>query len=183
MNVSPPSPSPHRPRAAGFSLLELLVAMVILAIMSAMVYSVLHSGLRFADRGSARILETERESAFLMLLAEQMRSAYFDPEQQQVAMAAEPDMLRLVTRRPLLNLDSPMVLAFYLYEPEKKTISYAEKIDYYNPDYDETYRPPMEETTLLFTSRRHLFITPGDEAGSVTITLGGEEFTLRARCR
>jgi prepilin-type N-terminal cleavage/methylation domain-containing protein len=115
----------------GFTLLELMVAVLLLAMVSVMIGSVLHAGVNFATRGEQRILSSQREHGFLQLLRGQVRTAYFDERQRKMLISADEGILRLVTRAPLLHRGSGPVLAVYRYHEEEGRLYYQEKRDYY----------------------------------------------------
>ncbi len=133
----------------GFTLFELLVAVLLLAMICSMIYSALNVSIRFSDKADRKLLTLTREYGIHGLINRQVRNAWFDPRRTKVIISASNDQLRLVTRSSLLYPRAGLVLAYYRYEPVEDKIYYVEKRDYYNLDYDEDYRPPREDMFLL----------------------------------
>lgn len=132
----------------GFTILELLVAVTLLAIICSMIYSALNVSIRFLDKGEKKMLSLAREHGFLSLINRQVRNAWYDPYKVKIIISARTNLLRLVTRSPLLYPRSGLVLVYYRYDPAADKLYYMEKIDYYNADYDD-YLPPLEDMVVL----------------------------------
>jgi prepilin-type N-terminal cleavage/methylation domain-containing protein len=167
----------------GFTLLELLVAVLLLAVVSTMIASVLSAGINFAEKGERRILALEREHGFLKLLHGQVRAAHFDERQRKVLISAGEDILRVVTREPLLYRGAGPVLAIYRYHEDEGSLYYTEKRDYYNIDYGEEYVPDFEEMRYLLRTDGPPGLAYDEEAGAVSVRFAGREYEFFPRCR
>lgn len=167
----------------GFTLFELLVAMLLLAMVSVMIYSVLNVGIRFSEQGNRHILAMERKFGFLSLLQRQIRSAVYDEKKKKIMMSAGDDIFRVVTRNPYLYEYAGVVLAVYRYSSSERAIYYTEKRDYYNIDYGEEYEPAFDEMTLLASDEEGFEVVyDGDAGPEVTFTYQGESYSLVPRC-
>jgi general secretion pathway protein J len=60
----------------GFTLLELVISLTIVALVTVMIYTTLMLGARAADRGETRSLENQRARAATSLIARHLKSAY-----------------------------------------------------------------------------------------------------------
>lgn len=167
---------------SGFTLFELLVAMLLLAMVSVMIYSVLNVGIRFSDQGNRHILAMERKYGFLSLLQRQIRSAFYDRKKRQLLISADADIFRVVTRNPYLYEYAGVVLAIYRYDATERAIYYTEKRDYYNIDYDDEYEPGFDEMILLATDEDGFEVSYDEEVGpEVTFVYRGESYSLVPR--
>lgn len=165
----------HRLRTdKGFTLLELMVAVLLLAMVSAMIASVLHAGIHFAEKGEQRLLEVERERGFLNLMGSQVRAACFDERSRRLLISADEEILRLVTRAPLLYRGSGPVLAVYRYHKEEGRLYYMEKRDYYHLKYDQ-YQPDFGEMRPLAGTGEPPVLAYDPETRRVTLRFAGEE--------
>jgi prepilin-type N-terminal cleavage/methylation domain-containing protein len=160
----------------GFTLLELLVAMLLLALVSTMIGSVLHVGINFADKGEKRLLAMEREHGFLDLLRGQIRAACFDERQRKMLISADEESLRLVTRAPLLYRGTGPVLAIYRYHQGEERLYYLEKRDYYNLDYGVDYVPDFNEMIVLTTTAEPPVLAHDPESGAVAVRFAGADY-------
>jgi len=168
---------------SGFSLFELMIAMLLLTMVSVMIYSVLNVGIKFSAQGGKRILAMERKYGFMSLLQSQIMSAVYDTREKRLLMAAGEDMFKVVTRNPYRYPDVGMVLAVYRYDPGDGTVYYLEKRDYYNPDYGEDYVPDFEDMTVLATGESGFSVAYDEAAGpEVVVEYRGEEFVLVPKC-
>lgn len=168
---------------SGFSLLELLVSILLLAMISAMVYSVLNVGIKFSRKGESQLLALEREQGVVSLLHRQVESAQYDYKHQKVEILAKDDVFRLVTRHPLLYTNLGVVLALYRYKVDEQTVYYQEKKDFYNQEYDEDYVPDFEEMLPLFTTSDEFALEYDEDAQEVVFDYGGKEYSFRPKCR
>ncbi len=88
---------------AGFTLLELLIAISILCLIMGIIYGVMYSSSRAWDAGEARAESNQRLRLVLNQLAEEIRSAYSikmigeTPDDKYLAFWGEPDRIRFVT--------------------------------------------------------------------------------------
>ncbi len=167
---------------AGFTVFELLIAILMLSMVSTMIYSVLHTGIRFSRQGTDRILAIERRLGLESLLFQQINSAWFEPRTKNVVLAGDGDMLRLVTCYPLLYRHAGVVLAYYRYDPDTERLYYTEKLDYYNIDYDEEYLPGFEEMTVLVEAIHRVSFNVDPETLLATIEIGDTVFEVTPRC-
>lgn len=167
---------------AGFTLFELMVAVLLLGMISTMIYSVLNTSIRFTQRGEEKIIQVARQQGLLSLLHRQIRSAWYDERKNNVAISSGDNILRLVTRYPLYYRYAGVVLVFYRYEPYEQKLYYTEKRDYYNIDYNDDYVPELEEMMLLSENIRDLSFVVDEESLDVTIEYGGESHIFTAKC-
>ena len=167
----------------GITLLELMVAMVIMAMVSAMLYSVLNFGMSFSRKGEGRAREAGKEHAFLELLHRQVHGAYFDRKQKKVLISTAANELRVVTNAPLLNRDLGIVLAVYLYVPGEDVLYYQEKKDYYNPVYfDDSYHFKSREMRPLIKGLGTLNMMYLLKKGQLKVDFRGQEYLMTLRC-
>jgi prepilin-type N-terminal cleavage/methylation domain-containing protein len=165
----------------GVTLLELLVAMLILVMVSVMLYSVLNVGIAFSRKGEARARQAGREHAFLELLHRQVHGAWYDQKQKKVLIDATKIQLTLVTSAPLLNRDQGVVMAVYLYDPSADTLYYTEKKDFYNADYRENYQPNRREMQVLMKEVGGLALVYQGDKGLLEVTLRGRQHAMTVR--
>lgn len=166
----------------GFTLLELLVAITMLAIICSMIYSALNVSIKFSDQAEKKMLSLTRERGFLSLLNRQIRGAWFDPRKTKVVISAQPDRLRLVTRSPMLYPGAGLVLAFYRYEPADDKIYYTEKLDYYNMDYGDDYLPPLEDMVMLMENSGDIEFNYENRENKVAVSYQGKEYEFIPGC-
>ena len=167
----------------GFSLFELMIAMLLLAMVSVMIYSVLNVGIRFTEKGNKRILAMERQYGLVNLLQRQIKSAVYDSKKKEILMESDDDLFRVVTRNPFIYQYAGVVLAVYRYSASDSAIYYTEKRDYWNTDYDEDYVPDVDEMILLAMDEEPLEIVFDQDSGpEVSFAYRGGEYTLVPRC-
>ena len=150
---------------AGFTLFEILIAMVLLAMVAAMIYSVLNVGIKFTDRGGRKILAMERKYGFLILVQRQITSAVYDPVKKRILMSADDEIFKVVTRNPFIYPEAGVVLAIYRYNAGERAIYYTEKRDYYNKDY--SFKSSLVSDTGTTPSQ------PGAAGGAIPSPLDG----------
>lgn len=165
----------------GVTLLELLVAMLILVMVSVMLYSMLNIGIGFSRKGEARARLAGREHAFLELLHRQVHGAWYDQKQKKVLIGGTSDQLTLVTSAPLLNRDLGMVLAVYLYDPAADTLYYTEKKDFYNAEYRENYQAKRQEMRVLMKEVGGLDLDYKADEGLLKVICRGQEHSMTVR--
>lgn len=165
----------------GVTLLELLVAMLILVMVSVMLYSMLNIGIGFSRKGEARARLAGREHAFLELLHRQVHGAWYDQKQKKVLIGGTRDQLTLVTSAPLLNRDLGMVLAVYLYDPAADTLYYTEKKDFYNAEYRENYQAKRQEMRVLMKEVGGLDLDYKADEGLLKVICRGQEHSMTVR--
>ena len=180
----PPLPSIARPpgRPPGFTLLELLVAVLLLAMISTMIYSALRESINFSARGEARLQELARRQGLLELLGRQVREAWFDARQRRIQVTQEHDMLQIYTRFSLLHRDAGLVLAIYRYDQATATIYYLEKLDFYNAGYRADFVPPLAEMQVLARLSTPFAFAYDPRTDLVTVSLGQASYEFLPRC-
>lgn len=163
----------------GFTLFEILIAMVLLAMVAAMIYSVLNVGIKFTSQGERKILEMERKYGFLIIVQRQVTSAVYDPVKKRIMMSADDAAFKVVTRNPFIYPEAGVVLAIYRYNASDQAIYYTEKRDYYNIDYGDDYVPDFDEMTVLARDEEEFSVQYDEEAGpGLFFTYRGEEYAL-----
>ena len=167
----------------GFTLFEVLVAVLLLAIISSMIYSVLNVGIRFSDQGEKKILTLERRAGLLSLLRRQVQGSWYDVRQKKVIISAEDNVLRILTTAPLLYPEAGVVAAFYRFDPDSEVLYYQEKRDFFNIDYDDQYLPDFEDMHLLLEESGPLEFSYDSDSKVVQIIFMGEEYEFAPWCQ
>ena len=173
-----PAAGDHR----GFTLFELLVAVILLGMITVMIYSVLNVGIKFSDKGERALVRTVRQHGLLNLLYRQIVSAYYDNTQRRVIVSGEGEVLRVVTRSPLRYRTAGVVLALYRYDPAEQVLYYSEKRDYYNIDYNEEYLPDFDIMLVLASGVPSLSFEVDEDTQKVAVVYGNETFDIQPRC-
>lgn len=168
----------------GFTLFELLVAVLLLAMVSVMLYSVLNVGIKFSAQGNRRLLAMEREYGLLNLLKSQISSAVYDYNKKKLLISSDDDIFRLVTHSPYIYENAGTVLAVYRYNSSEQAIYYTEKRDYYNTDYPyDKYVPDFDEMTILSRKVDSFTVTyDQDTSPEVDITYEGQDYRIVPKC-
>ncbi len=166
---------------AGLSLLEVMVALLLLTIASTMIYSMLNRSIFFADKGEAKTEGIEEHYALVSLLQRQVQSTWFNPSTKRVVISGENDFLRLATATPFQARPGQVVMAFYRYNQADSTLYYLEKKDFYNADYAEL-TPDYSEMTALVTAPRGLALAFDEEGNTVTLSYGAHNYEFRPWC-
>ena len=164
-------------------MLELLIAVLLLTMISAMIYSVLNVGIKFSHQGETRLLALAKEQGFLALLHQQIGSAVYNRQKKQVEISADDDMLRIVTKHSLFSHDAGLVLALYRFNADERTVFYTEKIDFYNPDFDTDYRPDFDEMFAIVATEKDFQLEYDSESGQLTLVYEDGQYTFTPRCR
>ena len=172
---------PHK-NNSGFSLLELLIAALLVMMISAMIYSVLNVSIKFTHKGETKLLAMAREQGFLSLIHQQINGTLYDRQKKEMQIISNENVLTLTTNRPLLSRGTGLVLAVYRYEAGEQTIYYTEKKDFYNPDYDEEYIPDLDEMYPVITTADDFFMEYDEETGEVLVVYEGAEYTFKPKC-
>jgi len=170
-------------RQKGFTLFELLVAVLLLALISAMIYSVLNVGIRFSEKGEKKLLSVGRELGLADLFHRQIKGGWYDERKKKVVISADEDILRIVTRVPLLYSTAGVVLAVYRYDPGERALYYQEKRDYYLSDYDDEYVPDYEDMFCLMADLDSFLVEYDESSRVVAIELNEREYEFTAWCR
>ena len=160
----------------------MLVAMILLVMVTAMLYSVLNVGIKFSDKGEKKLDSVERERSLLDLLHKQVHGAWYDQKQKKVIITGDGESLKLITTSPLIEHQAGLVLAIYRYDRHDKILYYTEKIDFYNPDYDEDYEPALREMTVLVRDMDDIGLEYDEKDGLVRVSYLGLEHELIPRC-
>ncbi|MCB2181679.1 MAG: prepilin-type N-terminal cleavage/methylation domain-containing protein [Desulfobulbaceae bacterium] len=168
---------------SGFTLFEVLIAVLLLAMISSMIYSILNVSIKFAEKGEKKILLMEREQGLLGLLQRQIKSAWYDDKSKQVLINADEERLNVVTRAPLLNPQVGTVLALYRYDPGSATLYYTEKRDFYNIEYADDYAPDYEDMMVLMDNCPPLTFSYPEESSDVTVEYDGSEYEFWPWCQ
>ncbi len=157
--------------------------MLLMAMVSIMIYSVLNVGIKFADKGTRHILAMEHKYGFLNLLQSQISSAVYDAKKRELLMLAGEDFFRVVTRNPYIYEEAGVVLAFYRYDASARAIYYTEKRDYYNIDYNDGYVPDISDMILLASDEDSFSVQYDKAVGpQVTFAYRGQEYVLVPQC-
>ncbi|MBU4262017.1 MAG: prepilin-type N-terminal cleavage/methylation domain-containing protein [Proteobacteria bacterium] len=170
-------------REKGFTLIEVMVAVLMLAMVSSMIYSILNVSIRFAEKGDKSILLLEREQGLIGILQRQIKNGWYDEQKKAVDIAADDTMLRITTRAPLLYPLAGVVIAVYRYDLESATLYYLEKRDFYNIDYGDDYLPAYEDMQVLVEDCLPLSFSYTDNSSSVTVLYDGKEFNFTPWCQ
>lgn len=171
-----------RNSSLGFTLFEVLVAMVLLGMIATMIYSVLSVGISFTDKGEASVVAMDRELAFLSLLHRQVNGAWYDEKKKRMRIREMDGTLIMVTRSPFLYRSAGAVLVAYRYDKAENIFYYLEKRDFFNPDYDdEDYVPRFADMIALFEPKRLFQLEVDPDSGIVTVLYGEDQFDLVPR--
>ncbi|MEN8257568.1 MAG: prepilin-type N-terminal cleavage/methylation domain-containing protein [Thermodesulfobacteriota bacterium] len=166
----------------GLSLLEVMVAMLLLTIASGMIYSMLNRSIFFAGKGENKSREIEEHYALVSLLQRQVQSGWRNPTTtRKVLISGRKDLLRLATATPFQARTGQVVMAFYRYNPEENTLYYLEKKDFYNPDYTELI-PDYSDMMALITVPRGLSLDFDEESNTVTLIYIDQTYEFRPWC-
>ena len=165
----------------GLTLLALLVAVLLLGMTAAMIYSALNVGITFSGKGEKRIHALEQKHGFLELLHGQIKSAFYDVRQKKNLIRADGELLTIVTRQPFLYRDNTLVLALYRYDAASQAMYYAEKRDFYNIEYGDDYLPDFDEMRPLLKMEVDVQFAIDEDSGIVTISLGETEHAFLPR--
>ena len=164
---------------AGFTIFELLIAMILVTMVSVMIYSILNVGIQFSSKGDKKILALERQFGFLSLMKRQVSSALYNVKERKLLIYADDTLFRIVTRNPFIYRSAGVVLAFYRYDSGSQTVYYMEKRDYYNIDYDEEYVPDFDEMIELACNEESFSISYEEALGpEVILEYRGEEYVF-----
>ena len=133
----------------GMTLVEVMVAMLLLAMVATMVYSILNRAMVFHAKGEEKVSAIEKRQGLLALLQRQVRSGWYDERLARVVLKGEDDTVWLVTRAPLLYPEQGTVLAIYRLDRENGVLYYMEKRDFYIPENRELVPDFVDMSPLL----------------------------------
>jgi prepilin-type N-terminal cleavage/methylation domain-containing protein len=167
----------------GVTLFELLVAVLLLALVSTMIYSVLRSGINFNAKGEEKLQLMAQEQGLVSLLRRQVRGASYNMQKRQPWITANPEALQIITTQPFFARESGTVFVVYRYNEADSSLYYLEKKDFYNSDYNEDFLPDFDEMTRIMTTRLPLTLGYEQEAGQVTLQYNDREYLFSPRCR
>ncbi len=165
----------------GLTLLEVMVAMLLLTIVSGMIYSMLNRSIFFASKGENKSREIEEHYALVSLIQRQVQSCWFSPTTKKVIIAGEKDFLRLATAIPFQTRPGQVVMAFYRYNEEENTLYYLEKVDFYNQDYIELV-PDFDDMMTLATVPKGLSLDFEETSNTVTLSYANQTYEFRPWC-
>lgn len=165
----------------GVTLVELLVAMLLLAMVTSMLYSMLNVGIKFSRKGEERLASLEVERSLLEILHRQVHGVWYDKTEKKAMISSERDMLKLFTTSPLLDHHAGLVLAVYWYDAGARTLYYTEKNDFFNSDYGEDYFPAADEMTVLLGDADDLDWQFDDSEGVLTVSYQGNSHEMWPR--
>ncbi|MCK4838779.1 MAG: prepilin-type N-terminal cleavage/methylation domain-containing protein [Desulfobulbaceae bacterium] len=165
----------------GVTLIELMVAMLLLVMVTSMLYSVLNVGIKFSQKGEDRLAVIGLERSFLDLLHRQVHGVWYDQRQKKLMIVVEENLLKMVTTSPLVERNAGLVLAVYLYDPGEEVLYYTEKLDFYNIDYDENYSPDPAEMIVLLRDIDEIDWQYDDTEGVLAVSYLGQEYELLPR--
>lgn len=171
----------------GVTLIELLVAMLMLVMVTSMLYSVLNVGIKFSRKGEGRLAALEVERSFLELLHRQVHGVWFNERgwygdrNKKVMLTVERDMLKMVTTAPLVERSPGLVLAVYWYDAGERTLYYTEKLDFFNIDYGDNYFPADEEMVVLLRDLDDPDWQFDESEGLLTVTYRGASYEMWPR--
>ena len=166
----------------GFSLVELLVAMLLLTMVSTMIYSVLNVGIKFKEQSDSHMVAMARKFGFIDLVHRQVKSALYDIKTAELMIWVNDDTFMLVNRNPYIYRDAGVVLAVYRYNAQDNGIYYLEKRDYYNVDYDQHYQPEFEEMVLLAKGEGFLITFDRQSSPEFIVEYQGREYAMLPKC-
>ena len=167
----------------GITLFELLVAVLLLAMVSTMIYSVLRAGIDFNAKGEEKLQLMAQEQGLVSLLRRQIRSATYDKKQHRPWITANQETLQIITSQPFFAGRPGIVLAIYRYNPADSSLYYLEKKDFYNSEYHEDFLPDFDEMTRLVTTSLPLTLGYDQEAGQVSMRYNDQDYLFSPRCR
>jgi len=169
-------------RHDGFTLIEVLVAMLMLGMVAMMIYSVLSISIKMSDKGQKAIYADARQHGVMRLLHDQIISAYYDTVSRTVLISGGDAILRVVTRSPLRYRDDGVVLAVYRYDDSTGTLYYLEKRDYYNTDYNDKYVPDIDDMLVLATGLKPISFDVDEKSRAVKINYDGQSWVIVPKC-
>ena len=165
----------------GVTLIELMVAMLLLVMVTAMLYSVLNVGIKFSQKGEERLAVIGLERSFLDVLHRQVHGVWYDQGQKKLLIEAKRNLLKMVTTSSLLERDGGLVLAVYLYDPGDEVLYYTEKLDFFNVDYDEGYAPAAAEMMVLLRDIEEIDWQYDETDGILAISYLGQDYEILPR--
>ena len=98
-------------------------------------------------------------------------------------ISADEEILRIVTRAPLLYPHAGVVLAVYRFDSDSATLYYQEKRDFYNVDYEEDYVPDYDEMVVLIEESVPISFSYPDDSSSVVIVYEDMEYEITPWCQ
>ena len=168
---------------SGFTLFELLLAVLLLAMVSVMIYSVLNVGIKFTEKGERKIIHMERRLSLVGLLHRQVKSAWYDGHKKKVVISSDNDIFRLVTQVSFFYPAAGVVLAVYRFDPVEGIVYYLEKRDFYNSDYGDEYVPDYEDMQVLLVDVSSFVLEYIVEDRTVRLEFDDQEYEFSPWCR
>ena len=165
----------------GITLVELMVAMLLLAMITSMLYSILNVGIKFSQKGEGRLAEIGRQRSFLELFHRQVQGVWYDKRQGRLLIEGSNNQLKMVTTMPLVERDAGLVLAVYVYDPGDEVLYYSEKLDYFNVEYGDNYSPSTGEMHVLLRDLKEIDWQYDDTAGVLAVSYLGRDYEMAPR--
>jgi len=167
----------------GFTLLELLVAVVLLGLAGSVIYGLFFAGVTISGKGQARLLADSRLSGLARLLERQVETAWFDQRRQRPGIVFADQTLYLYTTSPLIHPEYDLVLAMYQLADDGRALLYQERIDFHSFSLEPGDLPPMEETVPLAVFSQPVALSFDQESTSVILETEEERYALYPKTR
>jgi len=110
-------------RAAGFTLLEMVVALTLLAVMLALLFAGLRTGIRAWDAGTGRGDRADQALLTWSFVRRELNAAFpwrfKDPQAVRLAFRGERERLRFVSMRPAQFGGGGLAFVAFAYEPDR----------------------------------------------------------------
>lgn len=141
-------------RQSGFTLLEVLLAMMLLALIMALAYGGLRAGAKISTRGTVAIEETNRLRVAQTFVRTQLRRMLpllieVDDQEQPVLFVGESDHMKFVADMPgYLGQGGPQVQEIYIERSERSGRALQFQFSPLNLLDDTSYEPA--EPVILF---------------------------------
>ncbi len=166
----------------GFTLLEVMISIVIFGMISTLIFSILDRSFVFTEKGEAKILKIEQQNGFIDLVRRQVQGAWVDPRRRTTHINSENEQqFSIVTTSSIMFAGSPLVVAFYEFEPSTNTVYYTERKDFYNPDYVEQF-PNQEEMIPLLNVDDSFSLQTDENSDFVILFLNNKEYIFHPFC-
>lgn len=135
----------RRPRRAGFTLLEVLLAVGLMAVMSGMMFAFYNSSIAARARGTKFIKDAQLARVVAMKIAEEIRSANGYLPSQGPGISGDGRMIRLQT---VVMIDPVLFVRRDIQDDPLPAQSDIREVQYYLAyDEDETFEYPDEDRT------------------------------------
>lgn len=166
----------------GFTLLEVMISILMFSMISVLIFSMLDRSFVFTAKGEAQVLRLEQQYGLINLVRRQVQGAWLDPKQKKVHLNSENEyQFSIITTSSLMFQGSPLVIAFYEFNPGDATLYYTERKDYYNPDYVDQF-PDLEEMIPLLHVPEPFSLQADAESDFVTLFFNNEHYIFHPFC-